>query len=125
MCGIVALVGSRPAAPQLLEGLRQLEYRGYDSAGLAVVDADQQLNCLRAKGKLVHLSALLERDGAPGQCGIGHTRWATHGKPEEHNVHLHRLLTLIQMQLLSYYIAARRGLDLDRLHNLAKSITVQ
>ena len=90
MCGIVALVGSRPAAPQLLEGLRQLEYRGYDSAGLAVVDSDQHLTCLRAKGKLVHLSALLERDGAPGQCGIGHTRWATHGKPEVRNAHPHR-----------------------------------
>ena len=90
MCGIVALVGSRPAAPVLLEGLRQLEYRGYDSAGLAVVDAEQRLSCLRAKGKLVNLTALLESDGAPGQCGIGHTRWATHGKPEVRNAHPHR-----------------------------------
>ena len=89
MCGIVALIGSQPAAPQLLEGLRQLEYRGYDSAGLATVTAEGQLTCLRAKGKLVNLSQRVEDLGAPGQCGIGHTRWATHGKPEEHNAHPH------------------------------------
>ncbi|MEB3199270.1 MAG: glutamine--fructose-6-phosphate transaminase (isomerizing) [Synechococcaceae cyanobacterium] len=88
MCGIVALIGSREAAPQLLEGLRQLEYRGYDSAGIATVEAGA-LHCLRAEGKLVHLTARYEAQGAPGQCGIGHTRWATHGKPEERNAHPH------------------------------------
>jgi glucosamine--fructose-6-phosphate aminotransferase (isomerizing) len=88
MCGIVALIGSREAAPLLLEGLRQLEYRGYDSAGIASVDA-QGLHCLRAEGKLVNLTARYEQQGAPGQCGIGHTRWATHGKPEERNAHPH------------------------------------
>ena len=67
MCGIVALIGSQPAAPQLLEGLRQLEYRGYDSAGLATVTAEGQLTCLRAKGKLVNLSQRVEALGAPGQ----------------------------------------------------------
>ena len=90
MCGIVALVGSREAAPQLLEGLRQLEYRGYDSAGIATVAGQGQLTCLRAKGKLRNLTACFEAEGAPGQCGIGHTRWATHGKPEERNAHPHR-----------------------------------
>ena len=90
MCGIVALVGSREAAPQLLEGLRQLEYRGYDSAGIATVAAPGVLTCLRAKGKLRNLTAFVEAQGAPGQCGIGHTRWATHGKPEERNAHPHR-----------------------------------
>ncbi|MFM9046226.1 MAG: glutamine--fructose-6-phosphate transaminase (isomerizing) [Cyanobium sp.] len=88
MCGIVALIGSREAAPQLLEGLRQLEYRGYDSAGIATVDG-AGLHCLKAEGKLVNLTARFEADGAPGQCGIGHTRWATHGKPEERNAHPH------------------------------------
>jgi glucosamine--fructose-6-phosphate aminotransferase (isomerizing) len=88
MCGIVALIGSRDAAPQLLEGLRQLEYRGYDSAGIATVD-DAGLHCLRAEGKLVNLTARFEERGAPGHCGIGHTRWATHGKPEERNAHPH------------------------------------
>ena len=90
MCGIVALVGSREAAPQLLEGLRQLEYRGYDSAGIATVDEGGRLTCLRAKGKLRNLSTCVDQQGAPGQCGIGHTRWATHGKPEERNAHPHR-----------------------------------
>jgi len=93
MCGIVALIGSREAAPQLLEGLRQLEYRGYDSAGIATVHQPQQaaaaLHCLRAEGKLVNLTARFEAQGAPGLCGIGHTRWATHGKPEERNAHPH------------------------------------
>jgi len=88
MCGIVALIGSREAAPQLLEGLRQLEYRGYDSAGIATVDG-AGLHCLKAEGKLVNLTARYEERGAPGQCGIGHTRWATHGKPEERNAHPH------------------------------------
>ena len=93
MCGIVALIGSREAAPQLLEGLRQLEYRGYDSAGIATVEAlpdaggvpQGRLHCLKAEGKLLNLTARWEEQGAPGHCGIGHTRWATHGKPEERN----------------------------------------
>ncbi|MFL0789553.1 MAG: glutamine--fructose-6-phosphate transaminase (isomerizing) [Prochlorococcus sp.] len=95
MCGIVAVIGSREAAQLLLEGLRQLEYRGYDSAGLATVEAGQaagsgELHCLRAKGKLVNLTERFEAEGAPGHCGIGHTRWATHGKPETRNAHPHR-----------------------------------
>ena len=89
MCGIVAVIGSREAAPLLLEGLRQLEYRGYDSAGIATVDGATQLSCLRAEGKLVNLTTRFEASGAPGLCGIGHTRWATHGKPEERNAHPH------------------------------------
>ncbi len=89
MCGIVAVIGSRDAAPLLLEGLRQLEYRGYDSAGIATLQGET-MHCLRAKGKLNNLSTCVEREGAPGLCGIGHTRWATHGKPEERNAHPHR-----------------------------------
>ena len=89
MCGIVAVIGSREAAPLLLEGLRQLEYRGYDSAGIATVNGERQLSCLRAEGKLVNLTQRFEASGAAGQCGIGHTRWATHGKPEERNAHPH------------------------------------
>ncbi|MFN5222112.1 MAG: glutamine--fructose-6-phosphate transaminase (isomerizing) [Cyanobacteriota bacterium] len=97
MCGIVALIGSREAAPQLLEGLRQLEYRGYDSSGIATVEVEAgaaesapgRLHCLKAEGTLVNLTARYEAQGAPGHCGIGHTRWATHGKPEERNAHPH------------------------------------
>ena len=88
MCGIVAVIGPREASPLLLEGLRQLEYRGYDSAGVATVE-NGQLHCVRAKGKLVNLAERVGDAGAPGACGIGHTRWATHGKPEEHNAHPH------------------------------------
>jgi glutamine---fructose-6-phosphate transaminase (isomerizing) len=88
MCGIVAVIGSREAAPLLLEGLRQLEYRGYDSAGLATVAAGG-LTCLRAEGKLVNLHHRYDQRSAAGHCGIGHTRWATHGKPEERNAHPH------------------------------------
>ena len=89
MCGIVAVIGSREASPLLLEGLRQLEYRGYDSAGIATLQ-NANLHCIRAKGKLNNLTSRVEIEGAPGLCGIGHTRWATHGKPEEHNAHPHR-----------------------------------
>ena len=88
MCGIVAVIGTRDAAPLLLDGLRQLEYRGYDSAGIATVQAGE-LVCLKAEGKLKNLVALVEQEGAQGNCGIGHTRWATHGKPEQRNAHPH------------------------------------
>ncbi len=88
MCGIVAVIGTRDAAPLLLEGLRQLEYRGYDSAGVATVQ-EGRLTIRRAEGKLINLSGRVEAEGAPGHCGIGHTRWATHGKPEERNAHPH------------------------------------
>ena len=88
MCGIVAVIGTRDAAPLLLDGLRQLEYRGYDSAGIATVQAGE-LSCLKAEGKLINLTALVEERGAVGHCGIGHTRWATHGKPEQRNAHPH------------------------------------
>ncbi len=94
MCGIVALVGSREASPVLLEGLKRLEYRGYDSAGLATVttDTDTQkgfITCKKAEGKLFNLVDLISVEGAPGHIGIGHTRWATHGKPELRNAHPH------------------------------------
>lgn len=88
MCGIVAVIGTRDAAPLLLDGLRQLEYRGYDSAGIATVQGGE-LVCLKAEGKLKNLAALVEQEGAQGNCGIGHTRWATHGKPEQRNAHPH------------------------------------
>ena len=86
MCGIVATIGSREAAPLLLQGLQRLEYRGYDSAGLATVTPGQ-LHCCKAEGKLVHLREKLEKTPVSGCCGIGHTRWATHGKPDARNAH--------------------------------------
>ena len=117
MCGIVALVGSRPAAPLLLEGLRQLEYRGYDSAGLATVDEPGELTSLKAKGKLVNLAAKYESLGAPGRCGIGHTRWATHGKPEERNAHPHLssdgAVAVVQNGIIENHRNLRERLEAD------------
>ena len=74
MCGIVAVIGSREVAPLLLEGLRQLEYRGYDSAGIATFNGERHLSCLRAEGKLVNLTHRFEASGAAGQCGGGAER---------------------------------------------------
>ncbi|MEM7155823.1 MAG: glutamine--fructose-6-phosphate transaminase (isomerizing) [Myxococcota bacterium] len=89
MCGIVGYTGHQQAAPLLLEGLRRLEYRGYDSAGVAVQDGSST-RIARAEGKLKHLASLLEREPVGGTTGIGHTRWATHGPPSEQNAHPHR-----------------------------------
>jgi glucosamine--fructose-6-phosphate aminotransferase (isomerizing) len=90
MCGIVGYVGEKRLAQDvLLEGLRRLEYRGYDSAGVAIF-SDGALTVRRAVGKLANLGAVLERDPVPGHVGVGHTRWATHGKPSETNAHPHR-----------------------------------
>ncbi len=87
MCGIIAYTGERPAGPILLEGLRRLEYRGYDSAGVALVDAARQLYVQRATGKLDALVARVEGTLPAASCGVGHTRWATHGEPSERNAH--------------------------------------
>jgi len=89
MCGIVGYIGTRPASNILLEGLQKLEYRGYDSAGIATA-WEGQLHCIRAKGKLRNLQEKLEGTENIAPIGIGHTRWATHGKPEEYNAHPHR-----------------------------------
>jgi glucosamine--fructose-6-phosphate aminotransferase (isomerizing) len=88
MCGIVGVVGKADAAPLLLEALRRLEYRGYDSAGIATL-IDGHVERRRAEGKLGNLAAVLERDPLSGTTGIGHTRWATHGAPTERNAHPH------------------------------------
>src|SRR5881409_854878 len=88
MCGIVGYVGPRQALPLLMNGLRKLEYRGYDSAGIAV-QHDGTLDVLRAEGKLDNLAAVVKGKNATGRTGIGHTRWATHGRPNEQNAHPH------------------------------------
>ena len=89
MCGIVGYVGERRAAEVLLNGLRKLEYRGYDSAGIATIDGDD-IHIRRAVGKLENLESVLEATPLGGSTGIGHTRWATHGRPSEQNAHPHR-----------------------------------
>src|SRR5437879_1981808 len=88
MCGIVGYVGPREALPLLMSGLRRLEYRGYDSAGVAV-QQNGKLEVLRAEGKLDNLAAVVATHPSQGKTGIGHTRWATHGRPTEQNAHPH------------------------------------
>lgn len=88
MCGIVGYIGTQTATGILVSGLERLEYRGYDSAGIATI-SEGKLNCVKAKGKLFNLREKLEHNLSDGNIGIGHTRWATHGKPEEHNAHPH------------------------------------
>ena len=88
MCGIIGIVGNQPVAPLLVDALKRLEYRGYDSAGVATVEGDH-LDRRRAEGKLVNLEKRLKADPLNGHIGIGHTRWATHGIPNETNAHPH------------------------------------
>ena len=90
MCGIVGYTGDQQAAPILLAGLEKLEYRGYDSAGLAVRDGERVPEVVKAKGRLRALAEKTDNGRAMrGNCGIGHTRWATHGEPSENNAHPH------------------------------------
>src|SRR5215203_2557120 len=90
MCGIVGYVGNKQVVPLIIDGLRKLEYRGYDSAGIAVIDEAQHLELRRAEGKLRNLEECIRLHPLDGNYGIGHTRWATHGRPTEENAHPHR-----------------------------------
>jgi glucosamine--fructose-6-phosphate aminotransferase (isomerizing) len=90
MCGIVGYVGNKQVVPLIIDGLRKLEYRGYDSAGIAVVNEDHDLEIRRAEGKLRNLEETIRLSPLDGTYGIGHTRWATHGRPTEENAHPHR-----------------------------------
>jgi glucosamine--fructose-6-phosphate aminotransferase (isomerizing) len=90
MCGIVGYVGNKQVVPLIIDGLRKLEYRGYDSAGIAVVDERHELKIRRAEGKLRNLEEVLRQQPLDGTYGVGHTRWATHGRPTEENAHPHR-----------------------------------
>ena len=94
MCGIFGVIGSREVSPLIIDGLRKLEYRGYDSAGLATITNSKnnqygELFIRKSKGKLINLSNLIKKQPIEGHIGIGHTRWATHGKPNEKNAHPH------------------------------------
>src|SRR5499426_4534070 len=90
MCGILGYIGPKKVVPVVIEGLRKLEYRGYDSAGIAVVNGTGKLEIRRAPGKLRNLEEAIEKSAIEGTYGIGHTRWATHGRPTEENAHPHR-----------------------------------
>jgi glutamine---fructose-6-phosphate transaminase (isomerizing) len=112
MCGIIGVIGSHPAAVVILDGLRRLEYRGYDSAGIATL-VDGAIERRRAEGKLGNLAALLERTPLPGTTGIGHTRWATHGAPTEKNAHPHAtaLVSVVHNGIIENHAALRAELE--------------
>ncbi len=113
MCGIVGYVGTQAATEILLAGLEKLEYRGYDSAGIATV-LEGEIHCVRAKGKLYNLREKIQRLENPARIGIGHTRWATHGKPEEYNAHPHRdtamRIAVVQNGIIENYRELREEL---------------
>ena len=113
MCGIVGVVGERNAVPILMEGLRRLEYRGYDSAGIAVLGADHRLARRRALGKVQVLQAALDADPIAGHVGIAHTRWATHGVPTTRNAHPHISrdgIAVVHNGIIENHEALRTGL---------------
>ncbi len=113
MCGIIGYVGHREVVPLMLDGLRRLEYRGYDSAGVAVL-SDGQLTTVRAEGKLDRLVRKLDQNPVRGSYGLGHTRWATHGAPSERNAHpmvdARRRLALIHNGIIENFLALKRRL---------------
>jgi glucosamine--fructose-6-phosphate aminotransferase (isomerizing) len=115
MCGIVGYIGSHKAVPIILEGLKRLEYRGYDSAGLAVYGDDNQLAIRRAQGKLRNLEEVIRQNPLEGTFGIGHTRWATHGRPTEENAHPHRdcngTLVVVHNGIIENYLALKHRLQ--------------
>src|SRR6478672_1813672 len=112
MCGIVGYVGTKDSAPILVEGLRRLEYRGYDSAGLAV-QTGRGVEIVRAVGKLSNLDIALKKNPLAGPTGIGHTRWATHGRPNEANAHPHVSgnVAVVHNGIIENHVELRRELE--------------
>jgi glucosamine--fructose-6-phosphate aminotransferase (isomerizing) len=113
MCGIIGYIGPKPVVPVILDGLRRLEYRGYDSAGIAVVN-DGQLDVRRSAGKLANLEQVVSQQPLVGQYGLGHTRWATHGRPTEENAHPHRdssgRIVVVHNGIIENYLDLKRDL---------------
>jgi glutamine---fructose-6-phosphate transaminase (isomerizing) len=117
MCGIVGYIGSRDAVPVIVDGLRRLEYRGYDSAGVAVLSENKCLEVRRASGKLRNLEEAIRAKPLSGSYGIGHTRWATHGRPTEENAHPHRdcngEIVVVHNGIVENYLALRKELTAE------------
>src|ERR1039458_2417463 len=115
MCGIVGYGGPKKVVPVIIEGLRRLEYRGYDSAGIAIGSpSSATLQVSRASGKLVNLEEVLRKHPLHGTFGIGHTRWATHGRPTEENAHPHRdcsgRIVVVHNGIVENYLELKREL---------------
>src|SRR5256714_5817231 len=117
MCGIVGYIGPKKIVSVVIEGLRKLEYRGYDSAGIAVVGADGKLDLRRASGKLRNLEEVIHKNPLEGTYGIGHTRWATHGRPTEENAHPHRdckgEIVVVHNGIVENYLGLREQLTAE------------
>src|SRR6202451_3268867 len=117
MCGIVGYIGEHRAVPIILEGLKRLEYRGYDPAGIAVFCADGKLGIRRAQGKLRNLEDVIRMDPVDGSFGIGQTRWATHGRPTEENAHPHRdgpgNLVVVHNGIVENYLTLKHSLETE------------
>src|SRR6202142_205128 len=116
MCGIVGYIGPREAVPIIIDGLKRLEYRGYDSAGLAVLE-NGCLGVRRASGKLRNLEEVLKLNPVDGPYGIGHTRWATHGRPTEENAHPHRDchgdIVVVHNGIVENYLGLKKQLECE------------
>ena len=114
MCGIVGYVGKKSVVPVIIEGLRRLEYRGYDSAGIAVGGNGDGLQIRRAEGKLRNLEEVIRLKPLDGTYGIGHTRWATHGRPTEENAHPHRdcsgRIVVVHNGIIENYVTLKKKL---------------
>ena len=114
MCGIVGYVGKKQVVPIIIEGLRRLEYRGYDSAGIAVAGNGDKLQIRRAEGKLRNLEEAIRIKPLDGTYGVGHTRWATHGRPTEENAHPHRDCTgkivVVHNGIVENYLSLKKKL---------------
>src|SRR6201987_2788172 len=117
MCGIVGYIGPKRVVPVILDGLKRLEYRGYDSAGIAVVQPNGGLEVRRAPGKLQNLEESIRITPLDGVYGIGHTRWATHGRPSEENAHPHRDCTgeivVVHNGIIENYLELKRQLTAE------------
>lgn len=120
MCGIVGYIGNKDAAPILIKGLHRLEYRGYDSAGIALINKNRQLSVYKSKGKVSDLEKLISDKDTTGDIGIAHTRWATHGEPNDTNAHPHcsesNNLALIHNGIIENYRALRQELTTHGYH---------
>src|SRR3990170_3325496 len=114
MCGIIGYIGSKPVVPVLLDGLRRMEYRGYDSAGVALV-SPEGIALRRSAGKLVNLENAIQAEPVDGLYGVGHTRWATHGRPTEENAHPHRDCTgrivVVHNGIIENYLELKKELQ--------------
>jgi len=127
MCGIVGYVGTRNATPLILDGLQRLEYRGYDSAGVAVMNGDSTIHVRRDVGKLSRLREKVYNDPVQGHIGIGHTRWATHGVPAEHNAHPHVSMqgdfVVVHNGIVENYLELREELIAEGVHFASETDT--